>query len=85
LAQDFYILFPGNVADYASLFHSTDPILGDSLLTSLDSIRELGSREDDLVLQALVGAAGAEDQFFRRTALEVIGFHARSRVASRCP
>jgi HEAT repeat protein len=53
--------------------------LGDPLLTSLDSIRELGSREDDLVLQALVGAAGAEDQFFRRTALEVIGFHARGR------
>jgi HEAT repeat protein len=80
LAQDFYILFPpGSAADYASLFHSTDPILGDPLLTSLDSIRELGSREDDLVLQALVGAAGAEDQFFRRRALEVIGFHARGR------
>jgi len=42
-------------------------------------IRELEAREDAGALTALVEAAAAEDQFLRRTAIEVIGRHPHGR------
>jgi hypothetical protein len=42
-------------------------------------IRELASQEDAGALNALAEAAAAEDQFIRRTAVEVIGRHPRGR------
>jgi hypothetical protein len=43
--------------------------------SSHESIRELASREDAGVLNELAEAAAIEDQFLRRTAIEVIGRH----------
>lgn len=48
-------------------------------LTSHEAVRELGSHEDALALEALTCAAAASDQFLRRTALEVIGRHRQGR------
>ncbi len=45
-----------------------------------DVIRELESREDAGALKALAEAATVEDQFVRRTAMEVIGRHPRGRT-----
>jgi HEAT repeat protein len=42
-------------------------------------IRELASREDIRALNALAEAAAVEDQFLRRTAVEVIGRHPQGR------
>jgi HEAT repeat protein len=46
---------------------------------SHDVIRELGSREDAGALKTLSEAAAVDDQFLRRTAMEVIGGHPRGR------
>jgi HEAT repeat protein len=47
---------------------------------SHDVIRELASRQDAGALRALAEAATVEDQFVRRTALEVIGRHPQGRT-----
>jgi HEAT repeat protein len=44
-----------------------------------EDIRGLEAREDSGALKTLVGAAALEDQFLRRTAIEVIGRHPHGR------
>jgi HEAT repeat protein len=45
------------------------------LPTTYQAIRDLGSREDAAALELITGAAASDDQFLRRTAIEVIGNH----------
>lgn len=54
-------------------------IVGGRLPTTHEAVRELGSREDAAALEILAGAAAVDDQFLRRTALEVIGRHPQGR------
>jgi HEAT repeat protein len=56
--------------------------LGVQLPATHDAVRELGSREDAAALTTLAVAAAVDDQFLRRTALEVIGRHPRGRELS---
>jgi HEAT repeat protein len=49
------------------------------LPTTHEAVRELASRQDTLVLQLLADVAAGDDQFLRRTALEVIGNHPQGR------
>jgi HEAT repeat protein len=44
-----------------------------------EAVRELASQEDAGALKALAEAAAVEDQFVRRTAMEVIGRHPQGR------
>jgi HEAT repeat protein len=55
------------------------PVLGAQLPTTHETVRELGSREDAEALKALASTAAVDDQFLRRTALEVIGRHPQGR------
>ncbi len=47
--------------------------------TTHEGIRELALREDAASLKALANAAGFEDQFERRAAIEAIGLHRQGR------
>jgi hypothetical protein len=55
------------------------PLSGARRPTTHEAIRTLVSREDAGVLSALAEAAAVEDQFLRRTAIEVIGRHSQGR------
>ena len=54
-------------------------IVGGRLPTTHEAVRELGLREDAVALEILAGVAAVDDQFLRRTALEVIGQHPHGR------
>jgi HEAT repeat protein len=45
--------------------------------TSLEALRELGSRDDACVRKLLAEAAACGDQFVRRMAIEIIGHHSQ--------
>jgi HEAT repeat protein len=51
------------------------PIVAGQLPTTHEAVRELGSREDAAALEILARVAAVDDQFLRRTALEVIRQH----------
>ena len=53
--------------------------IGGRLPTTHEAVRELGSREDAAALEILAGVAAVDDQFLRRTALEIIGKHPHGR------
>lgn len=53
--------------------------VGGRLPTTHEAIRELASRENAASLEILAGVAVVNDQFLRRTALEVIGCHPHGR------
>jgi HEAT repeat protein len=55
------------------------PLSGAYPPISHEGIRELASREDAGALDELAEAAAVEDQFLRRTAIEVIGRHPQGR------
>jgi HEAT repeat protein len=55
------------------------PITEAELPPPHQAVRELASRADATTLRALADAAIADDQFLRRTAIEVIGSHPRGR------
>ena len=55
------------------------PLSGARRPTTHEAIRTLVSGEDAGVLSALAEAAAVEDQFLRRTAIEVIGCHSHGR------
>ena len=56
--------------------------LGVQLPTTHDAVRELGSREDAEAMKTLAAVAAVDDQFLRRTALEVIGRHPKGHELS---
>jgi len=58
------------------------PIVGGQLPTTHEAVRQLGAREDAEGLEILASVAGVDDQFLRRTALEVIGRHRHGRELS---
>jgi len=58
---------------------SHSPITEAELPTPHQAVRELASRADATALRALADAAIADDQFLRRTAVEVIGIHPLGR------
>jgi hypothetical protein len=51
-------------------------------LSTHEAVRDLASREDAKALNALADIAAGDDQFLRRTAIEVIGLHPRGRELS---
>ena len=55
------------------------PGVGCPLPTTHEAIRDLGARRDAAALEILAGIAEVEDQYLRRTALEVIGYHPLGR------
>jgi hypothetical protein len=61
------------------MFVSRLPLSGTCAPISHEGIRELASQEDAGALNALAEAAAVEDQFLRRTAIEVIGRHPQGR------
>jgi hypothetical protein len=61
-------------------FHT--PVSAAKLPATHEAVRNLVSRDDAVVLNALADAAAVNDQFLRRTAIEVIGRHPRGRELS---
>jgi HEAT repeat protein len=58
------------------------PVSAAKLPATHEAVRNLVSREDAVALNSLADAAAANDQFLRRTAIEVIGRHPRGRELS---
>jgi len=58
------------------------PVSAAKLPATHEAVRNLASREDAVALNSLADAAAVNDQFLRRTAIEVIGRHPRRRELS---